>query len=121
MEAIAFTIRRNLETLEDIGIKTAEIRSLGGGSRSQVWGQIKADVTRRPVLTMQNEEAGCLGAAILAGTAVGIYPSLDQAIQKMVALKSRLEPNPANAGIYDQAYRRYIALYDALVPVYARE
>ena len=121
MEAIAFTIRRNLEALEDIGIKTAEIRSLGGGSRSLIWGQIKADVTQRPVYTMQNGEAGCLGAAMLAGTAVGIYPSLDQAVKKMVALKSKLEPNPANAEIYDQAYRRYIALYEALVPVFARE
>ena len=69
MEAIAFAIRRNLEVLEDLNISVSEIRSLGGGSRSLTWSQIKADVSKRPVVTMKNEEAACLGAAILAGVA----------------------------------------------------
>lgn len=120
MEAVAFAIRRNLEVLEDIGIATTEIRSLGGGSRSPLWSQIKADVTRRPVYTMQNEEAACLGAAMLAGVAAGIYPDLKTAVSSMVALKDKLVPDAATSLPYDEAYRRYAGLYESLLGMFAK-
>jgi xylulokinase len=121
MEAIAFAIRRNLDVLEDLNINSSEIRSLGGGSRSLTWSQIKADVTKRPVYTMMNEEAACLGAAILAGVAARIYPNLKEAVSKMVSLKSRVDPNPANERAYDRAYERYRGLYESLVELFAKE
>jgi sugar (pentulose or hexulose) kinase len=121
MEAIAFAIRRNMDVLEDIGIPVAEIRSLGGGSRSPLWSQIKADVTQRPVYTMQNEEAACLGAAMLAGVATGIYADLRQAVSGMVALKDKLVPDAINRETYDQAYRRYTGLYESLIGMFAKE
>jgi len=62
MEAVAFELKRTIDLLEDLGIKVIEIRSLGGGSKSPLWSQIKADVTQRTIYTMQNEEAACLGA-----------------------------------------------------------
>jgi sugar (pentulose or hexulose) kinase len=120
MEAIAFAIRRNLDVLGDIGIGVTEIRSLGGGSRSSLWSQIKADVTKRPVYTMQNEEAACLGAAMLAGVAVGIYPDLRRAVSSMVALKDRLVPDAANSAAYDEAYRQYTGLYESLLGMFAK-
>ena len=121
MEAIAFAIRRNLDVLEDLNINASEIRSLGGGSRSLTWSQIKADVTKRPVYTMMNEEAACLGAAILAGVAARIYPNLKEAVSKMVSLKSRVDPNPANERAYDRAYERYRGLYESLLGLFAKE
>jgi xylulokinase len=121
MEAIAFAIRRNLDVLEDIGIPVSEIRSLGGGSRSLLWSQIKADITQRPVHTMQNEEAACLGAAMLAGVAAGIYPDLRKAVSSMVALKDTLVPDAANREAYNEAYRRYTGLYESLLGMFARE
>jgi sugar (pentulose or hexulose) kinase len=120
MEAIAFAIRRNLDVLEDIGMAVTEIRSLGGGSRSPLWSQIKADVTKRPVYTMQNEEAACLGAAMLAGVAAGIYPDLKTAVAGMVALKDKLVPDAANSVPYDEAYRRYTGLYESLLGLFAK-
>jgi xylulokinase len=120
MEAIAFAIRRNLDVLGDIGIGVTEIRSLGGGSRSPLWSQIKSDVTKRPVYTMQNEEAACLGAAMLAGVAVGIYPNLRKAVASMVALKDKLVPDTANSAAYDEAYRQYTGLYESLLGMFAR-
>ncbi len=120
MEAIAFAIRRNLDVLEDIGMAVTEIRSLGGGSRSPLWSQIKADVTKRPVYTMQNEEAACLGAAMLAGVAAGIYPDLKTAVAGMVALRDKLVPDAANSVPYDEAYRRYTGLYESLLGLFAK-
>jgi xylulokinase len=114
MEAIACIIRRNIEVLEDLKIQVKEIRSLGGGARSSVWGQIKADVTNRPVLVATIEDAACLGAALLAGTALGMFKSLQDACQKTVTIGGRFQPIPANAKAYDSTFRAYVELYNSL-------
>jgi xylulokinase len=121
LEAIACTVKRNIDVLEELGIRIEEIRCLGGGSRSPLWNQIKADVTGRPVVTTHSPEAACLGAAILAGKAIGLFPSLQDACQQMVAIKDRFEPNPDNAAAYAAAYERYVELYDSLCLLFDKE
>jgi xylulokinase len=121
MEAVAFIVRRNIETLQSLGIRVGEIRTLGGGARSALWKQIEADITQRPVLTMKNEEAACLGAAILAGKAVGMYRTVDEACGKMIAIKKRFEPNPENFDVYEKSYQRYVQLYEDLVGLFAKD
>jgi sugar (pentulose or hexulose) kinase len=121
MEAIACIVRRNIEVVEELGIRVSEIRGLGGGSRSAVWNQIKADLTGRPVLTMENEEAACLGAAIVAGVGVGLFPSLPEACGRMVRVKGRHEPDPRTAEVYNGHYAKYVGLYDSLAGMFARE
>lgn len=120
MEAIACIVKRNIDTLEELNIKVNEIRSLGGGARSRLWNQIKADLTQRPVLTMENEEAACLGAAILAGTAIGMFRNLEEACEKMVLVKERFEPNSANSKIYSKTYEDYVKLYEELCPLFVK-
>lgn len=120
MEAIAFAVQRNIDVLEDLGIKVDEIRSLGGGSRSLLWSQIKADVTQRSVYIMENEEAACLGAAMLAGVATGIYPNLKVATKKMVNIKKQVKPNKANMDTYKQGYKRYTSLYNSLIEMFKK-
>jgi xylulokinase len=120
MEAIAFIVRRNVDVLAGLGIAVDEVRALGGGARSRVWNQVKADVLGLPVVTTENEEAASLGAAILAGVAVGVFPSLDAAIERMVAVKDRYQPDPGTRAAYDAGYATYRELYDALVGVFER-
>lgn len=121
MEAVACIVRRNIEVIEALGISVNEIRVLGGGARSAVWNQIKCDLTGRPVVTTANEEAACLGAAVLAGRAVGIFGSLDEAVGRMVVVKDRLEPDPERHARYDETYVRYRELYDSLVGMFGGE
>ena len=121
MEAIACIVRRNIEVIESLDIPVTEIRVLGGGARSVVWNQIKCDLTGRPVIVTANEEAACLGAAIRAGCAVGIFGSLDQAVDRMVAVKDRFEPDPERHSRYAATYARYRELYDSLVGMFATE
>jgi len=121
MEAIAFVLKRNVDVLEDLGIKVTEIRSLGGGSKSSLWSKIKADVTQRPVYIMQNEEAACLGAAILAGVATGIYPNLKEAVAKISQVKKRIEPKRDNKLVYQNAYSRYLNLYNSMQNMFEKE
>jgi xylulokinase len=120
MEAIACIVRRNIEVIEGLGIRVNEIRVLGGGARSAIWNQIKCDLTGRPVVTTENEEAACLGAAMLAGRAVGMFPSLEKAVDRMVVIKDRLEPNPERHAHYDETYAQYRELYDTLVGMFEK-
>jgi xylulokinase len=119
LEAVAFMLRRNVETLHELGIAVGEIRALGGGARSPLWNQIKADALGVPVVTLTSEEQACLGAAILAGTAVGLYPSPEVAVQKIVEVRDRYQPAPAVKPIYDRGFELYVRLYDALEELFS--
>ncbi len=120
MEAVCFIVRRNIEVIEGMGVPVNEIRALGGGARSKIWKQIEADVTGRPVLTTTNEEAATLGAAILAGKAIGLYSSVQEAANQMVQIKARYEPTKTNLPVYDEAFQTYVDLYTALCPLFSK-
>ena len=118
MEGVSFIVRRNIEVIEGLGVPVTEVRSLGGGARSSIWKQMEADIVGRPVVTTTNEEAATLGAAILAGKAIGVYSSAEEAAEQMIQIKQRFDPNPANRAVYDEAFSTYIRLYDALCPLF---
>ncbi len=119
LEAVGFMLRRNLELLAGAGTQAREIRSHGGGSRSALWNQIKADTCGVPVVTLQGEDAALRGDAMLAGVAAGVYADLAEAATAMVRTERRYEPDPAAHRAYDDAYARYIELFEALRPLYA--
>ncbi len=114
LESIAYMLRRNIELIEEFGVRVKEIRSLGGASKSPLWNQIKADVTSKVILTLQTSEAASLGAAILAGVACGRFKCVEDGCDVMVRLKERYEPNLENRKIYDRYYRVYLSLYEKL-------
>jgi xylulokinase len=120
LESVAFMLRRNLELLATAGAPAAEIRSHGGGARSALWNQVKADVCGVPVLTLEGEDAAVRGDAMLAGVAIGAYPDLAAAGAAMIHPQARFEPEPANRAVYDDAYDRYVRLFDALRPLFER-
>lgn len=120
MEALGYLVRRNIEALERLGIAVGEIRSLGGGARSPVWNQIKADITGRPLVTMECVEAASLGAAILAGKGVGMYGSVADACRQMIQPAARFEPNPACREVYQRNYDTYTKLFNDLADLFRR-
>lgn len=106
MESIACLLRQYLECLQ---LPVDEIISIGGGAKSGVWRQIKADITGKKVVTLKNKETGCLGTAIYAGYGAGIYQDIDGAVSKLVEKKDVVEPI-AERFEADRVYDRYIAL-----------
>jgi len=118
MESVGYIIRRNIEALEDMGIEVKELRSLGGGSRSAVWNQIKADITQKTLYVMDCKEAACLGAAILAGKAVGAFSSIEDACENMIKVKARFEPNKENFEKYNVMFARYKKLFNDLTEMF---
>jgi len=119
LEAVAFMLRRNLELLAAAGAAATEIRSHGGGSRSPLWNQIKADACGLPVVTLEGDAAAVRGDAMIAGVAAGVFRDLEAACSAMVVVQDRYEPNQTARGAYDDAYGRYIRLFDALRPLFS--
>ncbi|MDY3025918.1 MAG: FGGY-family carbohydrate kinase, partial [Candidatus Faecivicinus sp.] len=119
MEAVACMLRRNLEQLDAVGVKTDSVYCLGGGVNSRLWLQIKADLTGKTMIPLRSQESACLGAAILAGVGAGEYESVDW-IPEGRENAERIAPEVDQQSAGEEAYRRYIALYDALKPFFAR-
>lgn len=118
LEAVAFMLRRNVELLAGIGCAAAEVRSHGGGARSAVWNQIKADACALPVVTLRGKDAAVRGDAMLAGLAAGAFGSIEEACGALPQADRRFEPDRATREAYEAAYRRYISLFDALRPLF---
>jgi xylulokinase len=113
LEGVAFNLRQILESLSQTGYHFSEVRTSGGGSRSTLWNQIKADVCGLPIATLINEETALLGDAILAGAACGVYSSVTEACAQMVSFKERIQPGEQRIA-YEKAYRRYYELNQCL-------
>ena len=93
---------------------------MGGGARSDLWLQIKADVCRRTFVRMKEMETPTLGAAIIASVKAGDYGSLEQAVAAMVRTGKKFYPDEGRGTLYDRNYRLYCELYDRLVPLFGR-
>lgn len=119
LEAVAYMLRRNVELLAGAGATADEIHSHGGGARSALWCQIKADVCGTPVVTMEGESAAVRGGAMLAGVVVGAFADLDEAAAAMVVRRAVFTPGAGARVTYDGSYRRYLELFEALRPAFA--
>ena len=105
MEAIAFTLKQNLEYVGEDAIK--EIRITGGGASSPLWSTIKSDVTGKVLKTLSESETACLGSALAAAVGIGDFPSLKEAVDSVVKVKRTYEPTGAD---YTKAYEAYCKL-----------
>ncbi len=117
MEGTAYALRHNLEVAEKAGAGVALLHAVGGACNSRLWMQIKADVTKTPIRTVQSDNATALGAAMLAGVGVGAYRDFDEAVKFAVRFKDSYTHDEANYTAYDRAYAKYRAIYEQLKEV----
>ncbi|CAN5439866.1 xylulokinase [soil metagenome] len=113
LEGVAFEMRLNLEILASVGCEIHELRVVGGGAKSAFWNQLKADVLDRPVATIDCDEAGCLGVALLARSAL-TGESAAELSPRWTKIANRYLPNSAQAEAYDRKFEAYCGLYPAL-------
>lgn len=119
MESVTMVLCRIIEATEALDVTIDSIITYGGGAKSKIWTQMKADATGLPVQTTTNDEnATCLGAAILAGTACGIWDSIESAADSIVKNDIRYEPDPKLYPAYRDTLRRYNALMECLKPMF---
>jgi ribulose kinase len=115
-EATALGTRHILDDAAAHGLKVERVFIGGGGAKSPVWLQIHADVLKKPVQLTREGESCALGSAMTAAVAAGFYSDLDEAARAMVAIENTVEPNSANAQIYDEVFDKYVDLYSRLNP-----
>ncbi len=114
LEGLTFELRVNLDLLRDGGVAIDELRAIGGGARSDLWLQLKADITGIPVVVPQVTDASCWGAALLAGAGAGAFGDLKRVAEDTVQLARRFEPDPDRSARYAERYALYSELYPAL-------
>lgn len=117
LEGVTYEMKLNVRLLERAGVPIDEFRAIGGGAKSTVWMQLKADLLGKPVAAPAVSEAACLGAALLSGTAVGAYRSLREAVRHTVKIKRTFEPHPGTASIYEERFAIYRQIYPATKPI----
>lgn len=118
MESVAYMLKKNLDIVEQLGVDVDEVRCTGGGARSDLWLQIKADVLQKPVTAVEVEEAACLGAALMAAVATGAFASLGEGVASMVHLRETIDPGHEDKEAYRRGYAQYLDLYDRLAPMF---
>jgi xylulokinase len=119
LESVACLLRTNLDTLRGSGLDFTEIRSFGGGSRSPLWNQIKADLCGLPVRTSAVAETGCCGSAVLAGVGCGEYATIEEGCGALVRLNEPVEPDSLLRPVYDEVFARFESLRMAVEPLFA--
>lgn len=109
LESVACMLKANLDYL---GLSCKEIRSMGGGASSPLWCQIKADMTGKDILTLENNETACLGSAILAGVSVGIFKDVKSVCKDIVKIKKIYSPSGHD---YTECFKNFCEAEDKIL------
>jgi xylulokinase len=111
VEGITFYLKECVESLPPTGIEINHYRAAGGGSKSDAWIQMTADILGRPVIRPKVTEAGALGAAIIAGIGCGVFPTYETGVEAMVSLERVFEPDPKQQKAYQARFEHYRRLW----------
>ena len=114
LEGTAFALAHNVEIAKKSGIKIDEIRSIGGGSKSGLWNQIKADVLGMPIAILQDSVGAAVGDAYLAGMGSGLFKDIRSTLKSSVKIESRFQPNNKVHTYYQERYASFRSLYDSV-------
>ena len=112
LEGLTFEMAYNLEKLEGFGVAPNRLYACGGGARSKVWLQIKADIWNREILPVKTEETGALGSAILGFAAVTGEKDRLALAKKFVQLGEPMRPDAARVEVYREKFQLYKQLRD---------
>ena len=117
LESVAYEYAYYLRILSDLlpGLRLTEARAVGGGARSRVWNQIKADVLGVSYQRLDGNEFGTWGSALIAGKAAGLFEDLaGRAAEGAVPSAEPLQPNAENHSLYGPMVEKYIELLGSL-------
>jgi xylulokinase len=114
LEGLTYELRLNLDLLKAGGVRIDVLRAIGGGARSKLWLQLKADVTGIPVVTPRITEAAAFGAALLAGTGAGIFESAAEGADRFLELTDTYTPDAARHEAYSRQFELYQQVYPAV-------
>ncbi len=118
LESTGFAIRDILTVMEERGILIDELRITGTPAKSDVWNQIKADITGKRILVPEITDSELVGDVCLALYGMGEYSSLEEVSEQMVRISQVFEPG-INSSIYNDLFGVYRETYRTLKPLFA--
>jgi xylulokinase len=120
LEGVAFGLRDGLDLMIGAGMPApSQIRASGGGTASELWRQILADVLGAEIATVNTSEGAAYGAGLLAAVGAGWYGSVEAAAAELVRATPVAAPGP-DAERYADPLEVYRGLYPALAPTFHR-
>lgn len=122
LEGCGYGLRQLSEIAERItGNTISGFTSIGGGAKSEVWAQIKADITGKTLKILDMRDMAPVGAALLAGVGAGVFKDVYEASEKVEKTVYRIvEPRHDNDEIYARRFEVYTSLYPALKDIFRK-
>ena len=118
LEGVALSLLHSKKTLEEIGIApTGKATIIGGGAKGELWRQITADCLGMELVKTVSSDSS-LGSAMLAGVAVGVFESYQDAVKICIKEECLTTPIKENTKEYEKLFQEYVSIHDALEPIY---
>lgn len=114
LEGTAFALRHNLEVAARAGRRPDSLRSTGAPASSDVWSQLKADITGVPIVRMKAPTGATFGGALIAAAATGHIDDIAAASSASASVDREFEPDARNADLYTDLFAIYRSTYEHL-------
>ena len=119
LEGVAYSLLDSKLYLDSLGIDYNNVATaIGGGTKGKLWRQMIADTLGIALKTTESSDSS-FGSAMLAGIAVGIFESAQDAVDKCVKPIDITYPNRDNTTKYREVFKVYKKIHDALAPIYS--
>lgn len=118
LEGVGYSLLDCYGLIEEMKLPVKRLFLIGGGGRSRIWSEIVCNIFNLP-LTVPSPGDASFGAALLAGTGVGIYKDSRSAVRHCLKIDRELTPDPETAAKYRELFKTYKAVHDAMAPVYS--
>lgn len=122
LEGVSLSLLHSKKTMESMGIELpGKATIIGGGAKGALWGQITADCLGMQLMKTKRSDSS-LGSAMLAGVAMGVFGDCEAAVKACIKEDGIINPIEENREKYEKLFDEYVAVHDALAPIYkARE
>jgi xylulokinase len=118
LEGLAFAMRDVFDRTQALGVRVEGLRIAGGGARSALWKQIRADLIGLPAETPLHTDTSAIGAALLAAKAAGLIGDIGAAVDALNPVADVTLPLAPHREAYDNAYGRYRQVFSSLRPMF---
>jgi len=120
LEGLCFQLKDALRVLtQATGFAPERVRVVGGGSKNELWNQLRADICGLPVVVTERRDATVIGAAVAAWVGAGRFSSLTEGERALPIETEVVEPSE-QASVYEGLYDRYRAIPPGLQDFYSR-
>ncbi|MCI8506162.1 MAG: hypothetical protein HFI67_08255 [Lachnospiraceae bacterium] len=114
LEGMAFQMKLSYDLVKKLGVDIRKMICTGGGARSDLTLQMRADIFGMEVVTVQSEETGTLGCMALSAVGDGAYGSMEEAVRRIVRIAKVFTPDTSKTEYYKRKYEKFKRLYETM-------